>query len=117
MSGNFDKNQPFNPSPNPYASPTTPIGGNPYNVNTGPPVSGPGPIPIISLVVGVLAIPAACFPICGCPLAIAAIVLGVIGLNKPGRGLAIAGLSCGGVAVVLSIISAIIGVVIQLNNH
>lgn len=79
---------------------------------------GPGmerthPLAIASLVTGILAIvPGCCCGLLGIPLAIAAVITGIIGMQKingdpaqfKGKGLAIAGLACGGVGLVLEII-------------
>lgn len=67
-------------------------------------------VPILALVFGILGLIACCLPCLGYPVAITAIVLGIIGLSKNGRGLAIAGISLGTVSFVLSLINSILGV-------
>ena len=71
-------------------------------------------IPILALIFGILAMVAWCIPCFGYPVAITAFVLGIIGLKKNGRGLAIAGLVMGIVSFVLSLINSIAGVLINL---
>jgi len=66
---------------------------------------------IVSLVTGILGLCAWLLPICGFPIAIAAIVFGVLGLKSSKRTLAIVGLALGGLCILLSIVSMIIGLV------
>lgn len=91
---------------------------------------GPGmerthPLAIASLVTGILAIvPGCCCGLLGIPLAIAAVITGILGMNKinadpmqfKGKGLAIAGLVCGGVGLVLEIIGFAMNVGSQVMN-
>ena len=70
-----------------------------------------------ALVVGILAIPGACCCYSSIPLGIAAIIMGVIAMNKAkvspethgGRGMAIGGLVCGIVALAFTILAVILG--------
>ena len=68
---------------------------------------------IISLVTGILSILCCCSRWICVILAVSAIVLGILSMNKEesGRGMAIAGIICGGVGLVLGIIVIIIGAV------
>ncbi|MBR2530716.1 MAG: DUF4190 domain-containing protein [Lachnospiraceae bacterium] len=68
---------------------------------------------IISLVTGILSILCCCSQWICVILAVSAIVLGILSMNKEesGRGMAIAGIICGGVGLVLGIIVIIIGAV------
>ena len=63
------------------------------------------------MVCGILSILCCCFTFFGFVLAVAAIILGVICLknNYDGKGMAIAGIICGGISVFLLILFAIIG--------
>jgi Domain of unknown function (DUF4190) len=82
-----------------------------------------------ALVVGILAIPGACCCYSSIPLGIAAIIMGILAMNKAkespqthgGRGLALGGLICGIVGLVMTIIVLILGVgmsmVEQLKNQ
>lgn len=68
-----------------------------------------GTIAIASMVLGIIAIITCWIPILGLVLAIIALVLSIKGLNRAkytnkGKGFSIAGLSCGSVGIVLSII-------------
>ncbi|BDD83125.1 hypothetical protein TPB0596_28880 [Tsukamurella pulmonis] len=81
--------------------------------------SGTNGLAIAALVTGVLAFPLACIPFLGYVtpfLAIAAIVLGIIGMKQAkqtgqqGRGMAIAGIVLGSVYLVLLVIGLIFGI-------
>jgi hypothetical protein len=77
---------------------------------------------VASLIIGILAIPGACCCYSSVPLGIAAIVMGFIAMNKAkespathgGRGLAVAGLSCGVAALVFTVLAIILGMSTQL---
>ncbi len=75
---------------------------------------------IASLVIGIINLLAWCLPICGGPLAIAGIILGIFGLKSSSRGMAIAGLVLSGIGLLLSIINAVAGIALfnsgALNN-
>lgn len=84
-----------------------------------PTVSPVAPVPrtndkqglaIASLVVGIINLCAWFLPICGGPLSIVGIVLGVLGLPSTRRGMAIAGIVLSSIALLLSIINAVAGV-------
>ncbi len=104
------------------------FGAPPPGGGFGPPGGGFGgpmaPMPttsglaIASLVCGIISIPGGCCcSFVSIPLAIAAVVLGVIGMNKvnaepniyTGKGLAIGGIVTGGVAIIFGIIMLIVG--------
>lgn len=96
--------------------------GGPMGPMMGEPQTG---LAIGALVVGILAIPGACCCYSSIPLGIAAIIMGVIAMNKAkmspmthgGRGMAIGGLACGIVALVMTVIVIIMGVGMQLMNE
>ncbi len=64
---------------------------------------------LLSMIFGIVSIPLLCCFYIGIALGIAAVVLGIIGLNKANRGeadnkgMAIAGISCGGIAGLLGL--------------
>ncbi|MBW6432565.1 DUF4190 domain-containing protein [Actinoplanes hulinensis] len=98
-------------------------------MSTPPPYYGPpGGMPpsgadnnqgLIAMILGIVSIPALCCFYLGVPLAIAAIVLGFLGKQKAeqgratNRGQAIAGIACGGAALVLTVVFVILGLVLQ----
>jgi hypothetical protein len=71
---------------------------------------------IVALVTGILGLCAWLLPICGFPIAIAAIVFGVLGMKSGKRTLAIVGLALGGLCILLSLVNAVLGAVIGLSD-
>jgi hypothetical protein len=74
---------------------------------------------IASMICGILAIfPGCCCGLFGMPLSIAAVVMGIVSMSqinasngqRAGKGMAIAGLACGGVAIALNILGLIFNV-------
>jgi hypothetical protein len=119
--------QPYGQAPpqQPYGQPTEPAGyGTPapgYPAAPGaygtPPPQQNNTIGLLGMIFGIVGIPAACCAFLGFLLGAAGIVLGVLGMKRvsegtaSNRGMALAGVICGAVAVVLSIISGAIGFV------
>jgi hypothetical protein len=74
---------------------------------------------LVSMILGIVAIPTICCFYLGVPLGIAAIVLGYLGKQKAEQGLAsnrgqaMAGLICGAVAVGLAILLIILSVLVS----
>ena len=66
---------------------------------------------IISLVCGILALLCSCCGWVGIVFAVAAIVLGIISINKQedAKGMAIAGIVCGGIGLIIGIVIVIMG--------
>ncbi len=106
-------------SDNPYGAPQqagTTLGPS-YSSSQQPPSSG---LAITSMILGIVGIVSdcCCWPL-GAALGIAAIITGVIGLNKVkdgsggGKGMAMTGLICGIAAIILGIVSLIVGLVFQ----
>jgi hypothetical protein len=75
-----------------------------------------------AMITGILAIPGACCCYSSVPLGVAAIVMGVIAMNKAktspmahgGRGMALAGLICGVVGLAFTLIVLFMGFGMQL---
>ncbi|MBN1302932.1 MAG: DUF4190 domain-containing protein [Anaerolineales bacterium] len=65
---------------------------------------------IASLVVGIINLCAWLLPICGGPLAVVGIVLGVLGIQSSQRTLAIVGIVLSGLTLLLAILNAVAGV-------
>jgi len=72
---------------------------------------------IASLVLGLLGLAAWCLPICGGPLAIIGIVLGVMGLKSQGRVMAIIGLVLNGLALLATIVNAAWGMKMAMDGE
>jgi hypothetical protein len=105
---------PFGPSANPYQSPASGYapsrgyGYAPQRTNTAA---------TSALVCGILGIVAGlCCPLIGFPLNITAIVLGFRGLHQPNMGMAIGGLVCGFIGLLITVLNAIVGVLLQLQS-
>ncbi|GGN57891.1 hypothetical protein GCM10010112_11200 [Actinoplanes lobatus] len=97
-------------------------------MSTPPPYYGPGGMPpsaadnnqgLIAMILGIVSIPTVCCFYLGVPLALAAIVLGVLGKQKAdqgratNRGQAIAGIACGAAALALTVVFLILGLVLK----
>ena len=103
----------------PYNSPQ--YGSAPqYGAPPGAPQSA-GPLAIISLVLGIVSIVGACCcHLFSLPFGIGACVCGFIAMNQAnagtagGKGLAVAGLICGGVSIVLAIIIFILAMALKM---
>lgn len=89
----------------------------PYPSPTGyrpPPPRPGGTFGVLSMILGIISIPLACCYI-GAPLAITAVVMGVVGLRKASegaaenRGQAIAGIVCGGLGIALVLLTLLLG--------
>ena len=77
-----------------------------------PPAKESNVFAIISLICGILSILCCClFKVVALMLAIAAVVLGIVSIKKlePKKGMAIAGIVCGGVGLVLTVIAMAFG--------
>ena len=80
-----------------------------------PPVVEPAPVKdqsgmaIASLVLGILSWCAWLFPICGGLVAVAGIVLGVLGMKSSKKNMAIAGIVIAAIGLILTLINAVAG--------
>jgi hypothetical protein len=132
-----DPNAPQQPTPGqpapgqPYQDPygQQPVSGQPYGAaptypGAGYPTPGQGQnntLGLIAMIVGIVSIVLGiCCGLFSLPASIAAIVLGVLGRNKVTKGeasnggQAMAGIICGGVAVVIAIIMVALGAALNL---
>jgi len=64
---------------------------------------------ILSLVLGILGLCGWIVPLCGAPIALAAIVLGILGIGSEGKAMAIIGLVMGGLSLVATVVNMAIG--------
>ena len=68
-------------------------------------------VAVASLVLGIVGLFAWFIPLAGFPVTITAVVCGAKGLNTPGKGMAIAGLVTGIIGLCLSTINSLVGMV------
>ncbi len=67
---------------------------------------------IASLVLGCVGFLAWCIPLFGYPVCITGLVLGIVGVNKGGKGMAIAGIIMCSLTLVFTLINSILGVLL-----
>lgn len=72
---------------------------------------------IASLVLGLVSMVAWLLPICGLPLSITGLVLGILARDSARRGMAITGVVFALVALVLGIVNAVIGAYLGLTGY
>ena len=124
-----ENNNQVNYGPDPVNGGAPNYGPGPVNPNQQPPVydavnpgagaaTGSSGMSIGSLVCGILSLLGSCW-CCGLSLivAIVAIVLGIIGKKKGGRGMAIAGIITGAIALVISVIYVILVIIGMINGN
>jgi uncharacterized membrane protein len=73
------------------------------------PARGKG-MAIASLVLGIVGLLAWCLPLCGAPVTICGIIFGILGLKSDGRKMAIAGIILAVIGLVATIINGAIGI-------
>lgn len=90
----------------PYGTPQQPYGGDPYGTAS----QDKKGFAIASMVCGIVSIVTCCCEYIAIPLSIVAIVLGIISIKKQesGKGMAIAGIACGGAALAFIIVCLIL---------
>jgi hypothetical protein len=71
---------------------------------------------LAALILGIFSLCAWVFPICGFPVSIAGVVLGILGLKSSNRTLSIVGLVLCGLTLLLSLCNAVAGGVLSLTN-
>jgi hypothetical protein len=92
-----------------------------YGAPMGPPVQQ-NTLGLVSMILGIVSIPAICCAFLGILAGAAAVVLGVLGMRKAAagqatnRGQALAGVICGSIGLVISVISLIAGFAMNLSN-
>jgi hypothetical protein len=64
---------------------------------------------IASMILGIISLCAWFFPICGFPLSVIVLILGIVGQGSSGRGMAIVGIVMTIIGLVLTIINAAVG--------
>jgi hypothetical protein len=93
---------------NPFQSPQSPM----------PPVSNRGHgVAIAGFVLGLLNLVAWCIPLFGFPMSIAGLVCSIKGRGSSQSGLALAGIILNSIALVLTLISAILGAYLAVSGQ
>lgn len=87
---------------------------NNYPYNNQPPKQNNG-LSIASLVLGIVGIVACCIPLIGIPVNVTGLILGIVGMKKGGKGMAIAGIILCSIFLVLTIANSALGVYINMN--
>ena len=110
----------FNPPPYGYGAPPPPPNPmNPMGPMGVPPTPRNHGLAIASMICGILAIvPGCCCGFVGIPLSITALIMGIVSISQinasggqlGGKGMAIAGTVCGGVAVGLDVLGIVMNV-------
>jgi hypothetical protein len=72
---------------------------------------------IIGFILGIVSLFSWLLPICGFPIAIAAVILSALGINSSKGGLAIAGVIMGGIAILLALLNSVLGMFLGLTGY
>jgi hypothetical protein len=80
------------------------------------PTGGQG-MAIAALILGVLGLGGACLPILGLPLNIIGLILGIKALKSAGRGMAISGVVLCSIGLLLTIVNAAVGVYLAVTGQ
>ena len=67
------------------------------------------------MVLGIVGILACCIPLFGIPVNLVGLILGIVGIRKGGKGMAIAGIILCSIFLILTICNAALGAYINLN--
>lgn len=72
---------------------------------------------IASMVLGIVGFIAWCLPIAGYPVTIVGLILGIKGMKKGGRGMAIAGIIMCSITLLLTLINSVLGAVMSATAY
>ncbi len=72
---------------------------------------------ITSLVLGIIGMFAWFIPLCGFPISVVGLILGILGVKSEKHGLAVAGIVLASISLALTILNAIFGALIGINNY
>jgi hypothetical protein len=70
---------------------------------------------IASMILGIVGLVAWCLPIVGFPVCLTGLILGIIGIKKGGKGMAIAGIIMCAITLLLTIINSVLGAMIAVS--
>ena len=71
---------------------------------------------LASMILGIVSLLAWCLPILGFPVCITGLILGIIGIKKGGKGMAIAGIIMCAITLLLTLGNSILGVIIGMSG-
>ena len=70
---------------------------------------------LTSMILGIAGFLAWCIPLVGFPVCITGLILGIIGIKKGGKGMAIAGIIMCAITLLLTIINSVLGAMIAVS--
>ena len=70
---------------------------------------------LTSMILGIVGFLAWCIPLLGFPVCITGLILGIIGIKKGGKGMAIAGIIMCSITLLLTIGNSVLGAIIALS--
>ena len=70
---------------------------------------------LTSMILGIVGFLAWCIPLLGFPVCITGLILGIIGIKKGGKGMAIAGIIMCAITLLLTIINSVLGAMIAVS--
>lgn len=120
---NLGSDQQVFPEAAPSAIPITPVMQSPYPGYPPPGYHPPSTVPprmedtgmsVAALVLGLFGLIAWCCPVIGFPVGLLALIFGIIGAGRGGRGMAAAGIVLGVIVLVLSGINAFLGIMFEM---
>lgn len=88
-----------------------------YYQNTQPPAPEQKGFSIASMILGIVGFIAWCIPLFGFPVTIVGLILGILGIKKGGKGMAIAGIIMCALTLVLTIINSALGAYMGLTGQ
>ena len=71
---------------------------------------------LTSMILGIVGFLAWCIPLLGFPVCITGLILGIIGIKKGGKGMAIAGIIMCAITLLLTLGNSILGVIIGMSG-
>lgn len=70
---------------------------------------------LTSMILGIVGFLAWCIPLLGFPVCITGLILGIIGIKKGGKGMAIAGIIMCSITLLLTIINSVLGAMLAVS--
>ena len=70
---------------------------------------------LTSMILGIVGLLAWCIPLFGFPVCLTGLILGIVGIKKGGKGMAIAGIIMCAITLLLTIINSVLGAMIAVS--